>query len=158
MDHDYSLKTPQSSLFFVNFNILPIGIANSIWKHGDIKILNDVIFDTNIKKILPCNTSSCDTSSCNIFFNFTIDTNIEKRQLCYDIVSKYVKFIDNINNYFDYLSLLKTYKYCICPEGNGYDSHRIWECLYLNVIPICLKNNFTILLKEQFVVLPNFCK
>ena len=26
--------------------------------------------------------------------------------------------------------------FCICPHGNGVDSHRIWECLYLNTIPV----------------------
>ena len=27
-----------------------------------------------------------------------------------------------------------------CPEGNGIDTHRFWECIYLDVIPICKKN------------------
>tara|TARA_B110000483_G_scaffold216395_1_gene267875 strand:+ start:11480 stop:11737 length:258 start_codon:yes stop_codon:yes gene_type:complete len=37
---------------------------------------------------------------------------------------------------------LKSHYYAICPEGNGLDTHRLWECLYLNVIPICLRNHF----------------
>ena len=24
----------------------------------------------------------------------------------------------------------------MCPEGNGIDTHRTWECLYMNTIPI----------------------
>ena len=34
----------------------------------------------------------------------------------------------------------------ICPEGNGLDTHRIWESYAMNSIPIVLKNSFT----EQF--------
>ena len=29
------------------------------------------------------------------------------------------------------------------PEGNGIDCHRMWECLYLKVIPICHRNILT---------------
>ena len=31
--------------------------------------------------------------------------------------------------------------YTIYPRGNGLDTHRIWECLYLDVIPIMLKRD-----------------
>ena len=40
----------------------------------------------------------------------------------------------------DYFKELASHKYAICPEGNGIDTHRFWECLYMNVIPICKKN------------------
>ena len=38
--------------------------------------------------------------------------------------------------------ILKTekHKYAICPEGNGIDTHRFWESLYMNTIPICKRN------------------
>jgi hypothetical protein len=35
------------------------------------------------------------------------------------------------------------YTYCICPNGNGVDTHRMWEALYLNVVPILLENEFS---------------
>jgi hypothetical protein len=31
----------------------------------------------------------------------------------------------------------------LSPEGNGIDCHRMWECLYLKVIPICHRNVVT---------------
>jgi hypothetical protein len=34
---------------------------------------------------------------------------------------------------------LKRYAFCICPRGNGIDTHRVWECLYMGCIPICKK-------------------
>ena len=33
---------------------------------------------------------------------------------------------------------LSYYKFAICPEGNGVDCHRIWECIYLGVVPIII--------------------
>ena len=77
----------------------------------------------------------------NIYFHFTISTNKVKRQECYEkIIKKGVEWKPNKIHYPKYLLELKTYKYCICPEGNGIDTHRFWESLYMNVIPICKKN------------------
>ena len=36
---------------------------------------------------------------------------------------------------------LATYKFCLCPEGNGLDSYRILESLYMGCIPIIVTNN-----------------
>mgnify|MGYP000161873584 CR=1 FL=1 len=35
---------------------------------------------------------------------------------------------------------LKIYKYCFCPRGNGIDTHRIWEALYMGCIPVVKKH------------------
>ena len=54
---------------------------------------------------------------------------------------------------------LSTYKFCICPEGNGVDSHRLWECFNLKVVPIVIKSEFTNILLNQgipLVVLDNW--
>jgi hypothetical protein len=39
-----------------------------------------------------------------------------------------------------YLTKLKQHKYILCPQGNGYDTHRIWESLYAGSTPVVLKN------------------
>jgi hypothetical protein len=31
--------------------------------------------------------------------------------------------------------------YALCPQGEGVDTHRFWECIYLNTIPIVIKTN-----------------
>lgn len=31
---------------------------------------------------------------------------------------------------------------CGCPEGNGFDTHRLWEPLYVGGVPIVRKNNY----------------
>ena len=40
----------------------------------------------------------------------------------------------------EYLSNIKKYQYIISPEGNGIDTHRIWESLYAGSIPVVNKN------------------
>jgi hypothetical protein len=108
---------------------IPIGIANSMWIHGNLNIV-DKIVNMNIKK------------HRSIYFNFNLNTNQEKRYLCKTVLeNKGLKWNNNLL-YEDYLMELKSHYYAICPEGNGLDTHRLWECLYLNVIPICLRNPF----------------
>lgn len=120
---------------------IPIGIANRMWAHGNLTVWNIVLSNSHstIKKN-------------NIFFNFSIGTNKTKRTKCYDIISK--KGIENLPNrdYQSYLSLLSSYRFAICPEGNGLDTHRFWECLYLKTIPICLKNPITTYYKQFFPI------
>ena len=48
--------------------------------------------------------------------------------------------------------LLSSYKFAICPEGNGLDTHRFWECLYVKTMPICLKNPITVYYKQFFPI------
>ena len=111
---------------------LPIGIANSMWRHGNLNIWEKIL-----------ETNCLVNKSNHIYFNFNINTNKEKRRKCYNIINS--KKIPNLPNtdYLNYLTILSSYKFAICPEGNGLDTHRFWECLYLKVVPICLKNHIT---------------
>lgn len=110
-----------------NVNILPIGLGNSQWKHGNLSIINDV-YNMNIHK------------EKDIFFNFKVNTNKYEREQCKSIMEKKnIPWIGD-RDFKDYLVELKKHKYCISPVGNGIDCHRFWECLYLNVIPICKRN------------------
>ena len=42
-----------------------------------------------------------------------------------------------------YCSNLARHKFAFSPEGNGVDTYRTWECLYLGVIPIVQKSEVT---------------
>jgi len=35
-----------------------------------------------------------------------------------------------------YLAALSAHQFSACPRGNGIDTHRVWESLYLGVVPI----------------------
>jgi hypothetical protein len=41
----------------------------------------------------------------------------------------------------NFLQQVRKQAYVLCPEGNGVDTHRIWETLYLGGIPIILSSN-----------------
>jgi hypothetical protein len=43
---------------------------------------------------------------------------------------------DNDDDDDDDASSSRRYKYVICPRGNGIDTHRVWEALYLGVVPV----------------------
>tara|TARA_R110002051_G_scaffold43053_1_gene87794 strand:- start:2609 stop:3478 length:870 start_codon:yes stop_codon:yes gene_type:complete len=119
---------------------LPIGLANSQWRHGNPNIHVD-IYNQNIEK------------TKEIYFNFNIKTNKTKRRKCFDIIKdKGVHWNENLP-YKEYLIELKRHKYAICPEGNGIDTHRFWECLYMNTIPICLKSPLTDYYKQHFPII-----
>lgn len=125
------IYTQNLNVIYDNIHPLPIGIANSMWKHGNLNIMNKVIKDETIIK------------DKHIFFNFSVNTNRNKRTDCYKkIKNKGIPFLSN-QNFEQYLKTLKSYEFCICPEGNGIDCHRFWECLYLRVIPVC-KNNILV--------------
>ena len=105
---------------------MPIGIANSRWPHGA---------DT-FRKANPRPKTK------NIYFQFTIDTNRRKRAVCYQNLKDHLEWLPLVDP-LEHFIRLSEYKYCICPEGNGPDTHRLWECFYLNVIPIVKASPFT---------------
>ena len=49
----------------------------------------------------------------------------------------------------DYFSNLQDYRFIICPEGNGLDTHRIWEGILVNTFPILKISNFTQILQNE---------
>lgn len=58
-----------------------------------------------------------------------------------------------------YLGQISDHKYVLCPPGNGYETHRLWETLYMNRIPIVEDKTYTMyLFQHKFPVLftPSF--
>lgn len=109
---------------------IPIGLANSKHNHGNLKIFQKVLL-LNIEK------------KNKIYFYFNIGTNPGERQECFEkIKNKNIQWCDK-KNFQEYLKNLKSYQFAISPPGNGIDCHRLWECLYLKVIPICKRSVFT---------------
>lgn len=118
---------------------LPIGIANCKWPHGNLQLLNYIIHTNTIKEN-------------NVFFNFNIGTNLNKRNICYNTIKNKGLIFSRFNNQLKYWEELKKCKFCISPEGNGPDCHRIWECLYLDVIPICERSFFIENISNDFPI------
>ena len=74
------------------------------------------------------------------YLNLTIRTNPDERKQIYDLFENksWVTVEHGTNGYqFDkYLSDMYNHKFVFSPGGNGMDSHRKWECLYMGTIPI----------------------
>ena len=118
--------------------IIPIGFANTQWKHGNPKIITNTIKNLdNIKK------------TNDVYFYFSIDTNFNKRNDCYQKLKNYIKISDKKpeEEFFNYLA---TFNFSICPEGNGADTHRLWESYYFKIIPIVLDTPFIRIIKEKY--------
>jgi hypothetical protein len=122
-------------------HFLPIGIANSMWPHGNINMYNSEITLHNSL-----------TKSKNIYFNFNIDTNKSKRLSCFNSLRNKLAWLDNISPP-ENIVRLSQHKFCICPEGNGVDTHRLWEALYLKTVPIVIRSEFTNILQKNNIPL-----
>lgn len=104
---------------------IPIGIENRMW--FDHEILHNVRRRIDIHK------------SKNIYFYFSLHTHASRHD-CYNTLKEKLEF-NQSRSREDYFVELKRHKYAICPRGNGLDTHRLWECFYLDVIPIMLKSD-----------------
>ena len=120
---------------------LPIGIANSMWAHGNI-----YKWTLGLQMPLPKKTHL-------VYFYFDVNTNVHKRQSCFDIARSKGVEVQPKRSLSEYIQMLSTCKFAICPEGNGIDTHRFWECLYLKVIPICPRNVVTEYYSKLFPVI-----
>jgi hypothetical protein len=118
-------------------HLLPIGLANSQWPHGNLTLFNYNDFIKTLRN-----------KTNKVYFNFSMHTNPNKRQICYDSLVNKLQWLNNVHP-IDNLIRLSSYEFCICPEGNGSDSHRLWECLYLKVVPIVIESEFTKILQSN---------
>lgn len=77
-----------------------------------------------------------------VLFGFNLNTNYLKRSAAKNILSEFLNFktYDNTKEYF---YKLKSSKFIISPEGNGNDTHRIWEGLICNTFPIMINSKFS---------------
>jgi hypothetical protein len=70
--------------------------------------------------------------------------------------------IEHSVGFEQFISGLARHKFCLCPRGNGIDSHRFWEALYLDCIPVIVRSDwistyseFPVLLLNSWEDLPN---
>ena len=140
MNYPYLVKWYAQNVDYKNDILvpIPIGIANAQWPHGNVEVLKNTIDQNHKKKLL-------------MYANFNLNTNISVRKNCLqNIQIKYNKYIENNVSFDVYLKHTSESYFSICPLGNGIDSHRIWESLYLKTIPIT-ENTYNIdYLKNKF--------
>jgi hypothetical protein len=98
------------------------------------KIINKISEIKNIRNI--------------VYMNHNIHTNLSVRLEPFNILKdkRFIttQMLSNGCNFDNYIDNIYSHKFVICPEGHGIDTHRKWETLYLNTIPIEKRsiNNF----------------
>lgn len=108
---------------------IPIGLANSQWPHGNLELFKKIQNENNAKTI-------------GIYKNFDLNTSYGNR--AHVIHSTPHIPMAARKPIEDYWRDLSKSQFCLCPLGSGVDTHRMWECLYLNAIPVivdCVNNN-----------------
>ena len=89
--------------------------------------------------------------------NFSVSTNPGERRACLKAASSFATLQapdtvrqDTADTYARYLATILEHKFVLCPNGNGVDTHRLWETLYLGRLPIVTRS----LVTEAFAGLP----
>ena len=98
-----------------------------MWEHGKLSIFENLKFVEKDKDVYMC---------------FKEETNFETRSPCLKALDKLIDFLPIIEP-CENIKLLQRYKFCICPEGNGVDTHRLWEAFYVKTVPILLRSKFS---------------
>jgi hypothetical protein len=138
---------------------IPLGLENQYFSirdgHGigypDRAGLKESILQNLDKNYIPTQFLYC---------NFNITTNPAYRQKIYDMAkqSKYITLDNPILSLYDMFQKIQDHKMVLCPAGNGIDTHRLWEVLYSNRIPVTINiNNYAIykLYKQLPIIILN---
>jgi hypothetical protein len=114
--------------------LLPIGIANAMFNHGDLKVLY---------------TSMCEMymmrKTKNVFTSIEGRMTHKSRKTLMEMLYKteYKNEMYKSLEYPEYIRELGKHYFALCPRGNGIDTHRFWEALYMGVIPILIETEET---------------
>ncbi len=95
---------------------IPIGLANEMWPHGDLKV-----FVENREGRKRPNS---------IFAGYLSDTHPERARAklaaeSFDIIANQKSV-----NFAEYIDAMSKCEYALTPRGNGMDTHRLWEAVY----------------------------
>ena len=139
---DDTFLIPDNVLYWYSQNVntknpkleaIPIGLENDRWFKG-------------LKKKEKMLGKLSERKKCRnlVYMNHNINTNPSKRFTPYYILEnkKWVTSERGVNgeNFDNYLNNIYNHTFVICPEGNGIDTHRVWETLYMKSFPIMKRN------------------
>lgn len=113
---------------------LPLGITNDCDDSNLHKIYGNLEVMIDVSQMILEKESM-------VYLNFDYLTNPPEREPVYRrfLKEKYTNVgkIDNtIDGRKDFLIDIKKSNFVLCPRGNGIDTHRLWETLYMGSIPI----------------------
>ena len=115
----YSINSTSSN------NKIPLGFSDRL-----VPIISDLSKESIGKEIL-------------IYLNFKIQHAIERKE-CFDYFSNKNWIFSEFNvPEVDFYNKIRISKYTLCPIGTGLDTHRFYESIYFNTIPIVKRNGLS---------------
>jgi hypothetical protein len=116
-----------------NIHPIPIGLENNRW-FKDVqkkeKMLRKVKEPRSIKNL--------------VYMNFSVWTNKREREPIYQLFKNKpwvtTDMGSNGQRFDDFVDNVYNHRFVLCPGGNGLDTHRFWETLYMGSIPIVKRN------------------
>jgi hypothetical protein len=144
-----------NSVPWKNFAVsLPLGLSNDSNESDLHQILG------NRSHLIEASEGSNFPSdfSNTVYANFTSENNLEARNELLKIIRNNQNIVFDVPVFsdlgrVDYLKKLRTHNFVLCPEGNGVDTHRLWETLYMGGIPIIKANHYMNALVKDLPVL-----
>jgi hypothetical protein len=152
--HEYDiLEQPTLQKWFAN----NVGICHSKLVAVPLGLPNEVDFPVygNTRRLHEVANSAPKNAKKLAYMNFRVETFPSERLPVKEMFSGlpwvtegYIDWSEE--GYRKYLEEIRDHKFCICPRGNGVDTHRTLESIYLGSIPICKRS----VALEQFSELP----
>jgi hypothetical protein len=136
-------RYPNSKWFSVNTQSsqvtgIPLGITNDTNESSLHRIYG------NIPMMLEVAQTPREIKNL-VYLNFKVETYPHERQLIQNMFQSksWVTCgtpVDTFEGRKEFLKEIRNHDFVLCPRGNGVDTHRLWETLYMGSIPI-VKND-----------------
>ncbi len=105
---------------------IPIGFENTIWNPKKIQFIR------NLKYFIPWKKKKY-----LLYINFEPNTNPGARRCLIEMFKSFDNvLIEHKVDYKTYMSHIGDSKFVLCPKGNGIDTHRFYETILMESIPI----------------------
>lgn len=120
-----------------NVTPIPIGLENTY------------VFKPEVKQQYMINTIKAGINKeFKMFICYNPETNPGERKPPIAMFSKlpwviHVEGFNNIGLVKQFFDNMAKCKFCLCPDGNGVDTIRMWEAIYMGCIPIVKPHTFT---------------
>lgn len=106
---------------------LPIGLRNRMFGQN------------NIEKISLLRKQPLDKIKKKVFICMDFNSHPVRKELKYYLDWNDIPYYSDLE-YRDYLVKMNECEFVLAPQGNGIDTHRFWEAIYLKCIPIFIEN------------------
>ena len=130
-----------TNVIYNSDSLIPIPLGIAPYRNSKSAIIEDFI-DLELQQ----------TKQKFMYLNFNLNTNYFHRIKTVNSTQKIFKIkpIED-KNYKDYLESLGSHKFSLAPWGNGIDTHRFWEALYCETIPITKSHLFIKMTRSPMV-------